>query len=109
MTMEKSHLKPFKSCVIYCVIPNLCFLYIQKKQLKKGLIKYYKTRGITCLKKNVDVNHFVILKNIKEEVNSLMKGNLERQFAEKNTHVLVFPFLIFCIRGSFQMKNHLPL
>ncbi len=41
----------------------------------KGLILYYKTSGVTCLKNHVDVDHSIIFKNI-EEVNSSMKGNL---------------------------------
>jgi hypothetical protein len=40
----------------------------------KGLILYYKT----SLKNHVDVDHSIIFKNI-EEINSLEKGNLEKQ------------------------------
>ncbi len=49
-----------------------------RTQARKGLISYYKTNGITSLKKHVDVNHFLIYKKIEKEVNSLMKGNVER-------------------------------
>lgn len=52
----------------------------------KGLILYYKTSGITCLKNHVDVDHSIIFKNI-EEVNSLMKGNLKKQPTKKKANV----------------------
>ncbi len=52
----------------------------------KGLILYYKTSGITCLKNHVDVDHSIIFKNI-EEVNSLVKGNLEEQPTKKKANV----------------------
>ncbi len=70
---------------------------------------------------------FCNFKKIKEEVNSLIKGNLERQFVEKNTHVFgssIFDF--FASKDLFKnddveqnmfvedlalliVKNHLPL
>jgi accessory gene regulator protein AgrB len=31
MTMEKSHLMHFKSCIVCCVISILCFLLTQKR------------------------------------------------------------------------------
>jgi hypothetical protein len=54
------------------------FLYNLKTKLKKGLIFYYKTSGITCLKKDVDVDYSKKLRKFEEEVNLIMKGNLER-------------------------------
>jgi hypothetical protein len=60
----------------------------------KGLILYYKTSGITCLKNHVDVDHSIIFKNI-EEVNSLVKGNLEKQCTKKRTNVSSFSISIF--------------
>jgi len=42
-----------------------------KTQTRKGLISYYKTNGITSLKKHVDVKHIVIIKMFEEEVKSL--------------------------------------
>jgi hypothetical protein len=53
----------------------------------KGLILYYKTSGITCLKNHVDVDHSIIFKNV-EEVNSLVKGNLEEQSTKKKSKCL---------------------
>jgi hypothetical protein len=45
--------------------------------LRKHLISYYKTSGITCLKKHVDAYHLEILGNFEEKVNFVMKGNLK--------------------------------
>lgn len=71
--------------------------------------------------------YFVVFKKIKEEVNSLIKGNLETQFAEKNMHVFGSSTLfIFASKDPFKnddveqkmfmedlalliVKNHLPL
>ncbi len=44
-----------------------------KTNARKGLISYYKTNGITSLKKHVDVNYHLISKNF-EEVQNMMKG-----------------------------------
>jgi len=63
-----------------------------RTQARKGLISYYKTYGITSLKIHVDVNHFLIYKKIEKEVNSLMKGNVERHIAKKVLFHLGFPF-----------------
>ncbi len=43
-------------------------------QARKGIISYYKTNGITSLKKHVDVEHIIIVKMSEEEVNFLLKG-----------------------------------
>jgi hypothetical protein len=40
------------------------------KKGKKNLITYYKTYGITTLKKLVDADHFLIFEKNKEEINS---------------------------------------
>jgi hypothetical protein len=44
-----------------------------RTQARKGLISYYKTNGITTIKKYVDVDHFFIYNFFEEEVNNLMK------------------------------------
>jgi hypothetical protein len=51
-----------------------------------------------ALKKHVDVNHVVIIKKIKEEVNGSIKGTLKKQLANKRLNVLgdaIFKFFIF--------------
>ncbi len=37
-----------------------------KKQLRKGLVTYYKTSGIACLQKHLDANHSIIYKRFQE-------------------------------------------
>jgi hypothetical protein len=49
-----------------------------RKQLRKGLVTYYKTSGITCLHKHFDANHLTIYKKFQEEINNQGKENVER-------------------------------
>jgi hypothetical protein len=42
--------------------------YSKHKKEKKDLKTYYKTYGITTLKKHVDANHFLIFKKIKRKL-----------------------------------------
>ncbi len=58
-----------------------------KIQTRKELIFYYKTNGITFLKKLVDVEHTVIAKLFEEEVNSLPKGREEKQPTNKRMNM----------------------
>jgi hypothetical protein len=51
---------------------------------KKGLITYYKTYGITNMKKHVDANHSIIAKEIEKEINNEITKNVERQRAKKD-------------------------
>ncbi len=41
-----------------------------RKQLRKGLITYYKTSGITCLQKNLDVDYSTIYNGFQEKINN---------------------------------------
>jgi hypothetical protein len=43
--------------------------------MKKGFVSYFKSNGI---KKHVDVDHGLLVKKIKEEVNNSLKSPLER-------------------------------
>ncbi len=53
---------------------HLCYktpmLYNPRTKLKKGLISYYKTNGISTLKKHVDVKHHLLANKLDEEMNS---------------------------------------
>jgi hypothetical protein len=60
ITMEKWHLMHLKSCIVCCLIPIIYICNLRKK-LRKGLIFYYKTSGITCLRKHIDANHSIEL------------------------------------------------
>ncbi len=41
-----------------------------RKQLRKGLVTYYKTSGITCMYKHLDVDHSTIYKRFQEKINN---------------------------------------
>jgi hypothetical protein len=56
-----------------------------RKQLRKGLVTYYKTSGITCLWKHLDVDHSTIYKRFQEETNNQGKENVRRQSAKKRS------------------------
>jgi hypothetical protein len=50
-----------------------------KTQTNNCLIIYNITNGITTLKNYVNVNHFIIAKMFQEEINSPLKGKVERE------------------------------
>jgi len=62
-------------------------------QMRKGLNFYYKTNGITSLKKHVDVDHSFIAQMFEEEMNSLLRRIKKRQSSKKRTNP--FKGLIF--------------
>jgi len=47
------------------------------------LITYYKTYGISTLKKHVDNDHAIIVKKIEEEINVIKRGPIEKQQKKK--------------------------
>ncbi len=53
-----------------------------RTKLKKTLVSYFKSNGITTLKKHMDVDHGLIVKKIKEKMNN-MKSPLEKQPTKK--------------------------
>jgi hypothetical protein len=57
-----------------CLFATTILLHVFNPSTKENneLITYYKTYGITTLKKHVNGNHVVIVKKI-EEVNGLLK------------------------------------
>jgi hypothetical protein len=64
---------------------------------RKGLIFYYKTSEITCLKNHVDANHVILYKIFEEEVNSFLKGSVERQLIKKCPNIFgssIFNFFV---------------
>jgi hypothetical protein len=54
-----------------------------RKQLRKGLVTYYKTSGITCLQKHLDADHSTIYNRFQEEINNEREKNVEKQSAKK--------------------------
>jgi hypothetical protein len=61
-----------------------------KIKIKKGLISYFKTSGITCLKNYVDASHLVVFKKIGKE-KEIWKDNMLR----KEHMFLILPYVIF--------------
>ncbi len=95
--------KTLRSCITLCC-SNPVLSLNPRKQLKKGLISYYKTNGITCLRKHVDRDHSIIFRFFEKEVNDSRRGKLYKQH-EMKWKSLVLPFLIFfCFKSSFQKK-----
>ncbi len=56
-----------------------------RKQLRKGLVTYYKTSGITCLQKHLNVDDSTIYEGFQEEINNQRKKNVERQSIKKRS------------------------
>ncbi len=54
---------------LFIVSLSTCFFCEFKKTIKKGLVTYYKTSGITCLQKHLDVDHLTIYKRFQEKIN----------------------------------------
>jgi hypothetical protein len=68
-----------------------------RKQLRKGLLTYYKTSGMTYLQKHLNANHFVIYKRFQKEINNQRKENVEKQFAKKRPFISnssIFEFFV---------------
>ncbi len=55
---------------------------------RNGFITYYKTYGITILKKHVDSFHAMIIKKIEEKVNVFIRGSFEKQLVKNKMNVL---------------------
>jgi hypothetical protein len=67
------------------VLSQSCVFLNHKTKLKKSLISYYKTSGITYLRKHIDANyHSKKLKTFQDKVNFAMGESLKRHHA-KNT------------------------
>jgi len=54
--------------------------------VRKGLISFYKTNKIYNIsKKNMDINHAIVVKNFEEKVNCLNKLIKEKQPTKKSS------------------------
>jgi hypothetical protein len=70
--------------------------------LRKHLISYYKTSGITCLQKH-DAYHLKILIKFEEEVNFVMGGSLEKQLVKKRVNISsTFILIFFAFKSPFK-------
>jgi hypothetical protein len=54
-------------------------LYSSRTKLRKGIISYYKSNGISALRKHMDGEHNLLAKKYDEEVNSSVRSQIERQ------------------------------
>jgi hypothetical protein len=80
-------------------------LYNPRTKLRKGLISYYKTNGISTLKKHVDVEHNLLAKKLNEEVNSLMRSQVEKQLVKKRQNVSSYEISEFFFAKLFYKKD----
>jgi hypothetical protein len=55
-----------------------------KTKERRGLITYYKTYGITTLKKHVNANHFAIAKKFEKEIDNEIIESVERNLRKKD-------------------------
>jgi len=66
--------KPMDGKIPQVMKCHLCYktptLYTPRTKLRKGLISYYKTNGISTLKKHVDAEHHLLANKLDEEMNS---------------------------------------
>jgi hypothetical protein len=67
---------------------------------KKGLIAYYKSNGITSMKKYVDSNYYALLKKLLKDAN-IAQDPLDHEPTKKKAHVL---FSFFSTTSKF-LKN----
>lgn len=84
-------------CIICC--SNYIFALIQER---KAIIKYYKTYGITILKKHVDAYHSINWKKFKEEVNNVR--SVEKWPAKKKPNLSIYVIINFIFMKYFFKK-----
>ncbi len=73
---------PQMICCLLCHFQPIVFMN-SRELLRKGLITYYKTSGITTLQKHFDLDHSTIYKKIQEEINKEGRKNVEKQSTRK--------------------------
>ncbi len=86
----------YNSPILFC---NL------KTQVRKSLIIYNTTNGITTLKKHVNTNDSIIAKMFEEEINNLMRGEVEKQLAKKIQIHLTMQLLIFLLPKNLSKRT----
>jgi hypothetical protein len=74
--------KPLRLCITLCCSKPILPLN-PRKELKKGLISYYKTNGITCLRIHAGRDHSIIFRFFEKEVYDSRRGNFDKQHAIK--------------------------
>jgi len=86
----------FMCCMFFYL--NIIFFRNTRTKLKKGLISYYKTSEITCLRKHVDAYHCIIKILL---INQLFH---KRKFGKTTYYIYIWliHFLFFCFKKAFQ-------
>jgi hypothetical protein len=74
----------------YHLCSKTLVLYDLRTKLRKGLIPCYKTNGISTLKKHADIEHSLLAKTLGEEVNNLMRTQIEKQPTTNRQNVSSF-------------------
>jgi hypothetical protein len=83
--------------VMRCILcyDNVVNIPNPRTKERKGLITYYKTYGITALKKHVDANHSIIVKKFEQEINNEIIRNVEKQYVKKRPNVPTSVIFVF--------------
>ncbi len=84
--------------VMRCIVcyDNVVNIPNSRTKERRGLINYYKTYGITTLKKH-DANHFVIANKFEKKINNETTKIVERQLAKKRPNVRASPISFFLL------------
>jgi hypothetical protein len=77
----------------YHLCSKTLMLYNFKTKLRKGLISYYKINGTSTLKKQVDVEHILLAKKLGEQVNNLMRTQVEKNQLKRGKMYFHIKFL----------------
>jgi hypothetical protein len=91
-----------------CIIcyDNYVNIFNPRIKERNNLITYYKTYGITVLKKHVDANHFIIANKFEEEINNEIIGSVEKQPTNKRPNVLASAISsFFSIKEPFKKDD----
>jgi len=101
---DKKEVEGVSHQVMRCILCYVDLVNVLNPRTKerKYFKTYYKTFGITTLKK-YDADHFMIANFFKEGINNGIIKSVERQLAKKRPNVLgsaIFGF--FCYKITFQ-------
>ncbi len=80
---------------MYLCYDNVVNILNVKTNERKWLIIYYKTCGLITLKKDVDADHFIIVKKSEEEINNEIGRIVERQPTKKRPNVPTSAIFLF--------------
>lgn len=79
-----------------------------RTQLRRKLILYFKTNGMTSLKNHVDADHGLVAKVFEKQVNNLLKGKKEKKKVAIKKTLNLFEKSIsnfFAMKDPFKSDN----